>query len=88
MLASGGTATTPMDYYRGGGASGEVPYRSVGIRPAIHGGKDHRPWTPTLSPAVIFPASILASNKPASVLGVIKGTAKIGYFVLIQNKKT
>jgi hypothetical protein len=41
-----------------------------------------------LSPAAIFTASVLASNKPfASVLGVIKGTARIGYFELIQNKK-
>jgi hypothetical protein len=84
MLASGGAATTAMGYYRGGGASGEVPYRSAGVRPAIHGGKDHRPWTPTSSPTTVFPASVLASNKPsASVLGVIKGAARIGYFELI-----
>jgi hypothetical protein len=89
MLASGGAATTAMDYYRGGGASGEVSYRSASVHPAIHGGMDHRPWTPSSSPAAVFPASVLASNKPsASVLSMIKGTAKIGYFELIQNKKT
>jgi hypothetical protein len=87
MLASGGAATTAMEYYRGGGASGEEPYRSAGICPAIHGGTDHRPWTPTSSPAAVFPVSVLASNKPsASVLGVIKGTVRYGFFELIQNK--
>jgi hypothetical protein len=88
MLASGGAATTAMEYYRGGGASGEVSYRSAGVRLAIHGGTDHRPWTPTSSPAAVFPASVLALNKPsASVLGMIKGTARNGFFELIQNKK-